>query len=273
MRHPSRGCPRGLRASSPRAREARVSPGSPGAAGPRPGRPPPLAPRPASGWRQDARLAQTHQPLQPMGPLARAHGADLGQDDMAAVELDPERPGAEGAAIGVPSGSPSGRAPMGSPSRPLRLNLGKPTETPRSQLRGAPPTRRPSSLRLWTAASARGARRAMVAPSTAGLVGIPTKPASWGPLVVGVEISLEGPDRPAVGVAVPAPPPPDGLPLLRRGVQGELERLQRPAVGRGVPTGLPTRPDRGHLRSSPRQRADPEGLTTADAPIYYNPLP
>src|SRR5579875_2738929 len=29
MRHPSRGCPRGLRASPPRAREARVSPGTP----------------------------------------------------------------------------------------------------------------------------------------------------------------------------------------------------------------------------------------------------
>ena len=160
-------------------------------------------------------------------------------------------------------------------SRPLRSSLGSPTRrpmtspardrcqrqeastaslipsamaslegTPRSRLRGDPleirghqtsPVFRSALGRLRPApAGAEPGERGRLCRLTG--LRLPTKPASWGtPLPVGVEIGLEGPDRPVGGGAAAVPLPPGALPRPRGGVQGEPGRRQRPAVGDGAP--------------------------------------
>src|SRR5579883_3005052 len=193
-------------------------------------------PDPVQGGGEDPRPAQTNQPLPPAGALARAHGPDLGQGDVAAVGLDPNHPGAEGAAV---RGSalalaprqadrvPTRPASWGAPD-PATVELARPRALPapggaRPRCRwrrfpwrgpceagfagtpwrsGATTPRRSFDPRArWPSpgSSAGRARRRTAAPST-HRSGLPTKPASWGtPLPVGVEIGVQGSDRPVGG--------------------------------------------------------------------------
>jgi len=257
-------------------------------------------PDPLQGGGEDARPAQANQPLQPAGALARAHGADLGQGDVAAIGLDPNHPGAEGAAVRVSALALEPReadpatvefarpgllpAPVGihrildAVGEGLFGDLGPPglAGLPIHALGGLGPVPAPAE----TVERRRLLRLTGLGLPTKGLPigtgsdGVP-KLASWGtPLPVGVEIGFEGPDRPVVGVAPPAPLPSDDLPLLRRGVQGELERLQRPAVRGRVPTGLPTRlawgPHRDSSRGTPSELA-PMGTPRWGTPSWGTP--
>src|SRR5579875_1692271 len=111
--------------------------GAPAAAGARPARPPVL-PDPLQGGSEDPPPAQTNQPLPPAGALARAHGPDLGQGEVAAVGLDPNHPGAEGAAVRGSAlaleprqadGVPTKPASWGAPD-PATVELARPRPLP-----------------------------------------------------------------------------------------------------------------------------------------------
>src|SRR5579875_867726 len=95
-------------------------------------------PDPVQGGGEDPRPAQMNQPLPPAGALARAHGPDLGQGEVAAVGLDPNHPGAEGAAVRGSAlaleprqadGVPTKPASWGAPD-PATVELARPRPLP-----------------------------------------------------------------------------------------------------------------------------------------------
>ncbi len=158
---------------------------------------PPALPDPPQGGGEDPPPAQTNQPLQPARALAGAHGADLGQGDVAAIGLDPEGPGAEGAAVRVSAlalepreadGVPTKPASWG-PPLPVGVEIGSRVRTAQLEAERRPPPCRRSgvgSKASWNAGS--------VQPS--GAASLRGSPRGWprgAPLRV---IALEGCHRP-----------------------------------------------------------------------------
>src|SRR5579875_2642597 len=204
-------------------------------------------PDPVQGGGEDPRPAQTNQPLPPAGALARAHGPDLGQGEVAAVGLDPNHPGAEGAAV---RGSALALAPRQADGPHEASFVGRPRPGDR---RACPPesaasARRPASSIPLAKASLEGRPRSRLGGDPLAIWGHHprpsldprTRPAWPGSSASGDRSTTAAPsmrrtrdrrrDRPW-GSGPPswrrsaAPLPPDDLPLLRGWVQGELECL------------------------------------------------